>query len=156
MKITVDNDKTLQIEEQNTCIVFFSLALIAFFIARLGYFIIHHESNLREYIGVIIGMVVTSGAGNAFSERIIFRFNRYEKAIRWSRKKIIGSEDSGMIPFRDIIKVHLASMSRGQEAKYRIELVCHNQTIPISAVFEQGSKQKYEQIKNRIDEFIEQ
>ncbi len=154
MKITVDNEKTLQIEEQNTGIILFSFVLFAFFTARLGYLIFQHESSLREYIGVIIGIVVTGGAGNAFSEKIKFQFNRYEKAIRWSRKKIIGTKESGIIPFQDIIKVNLASISQGQETKYRIELVCHNQTIPISAVYEQGNKGKYDQIIKKIVEFI--
>lgn len=154
MKITIENEKTLQIEEQKTCMIVLSIAFFVFFVLRLGYFILHHESSVREYIGVILGIVITCGAGNAFSERTEFQFNRYEKAVKWSKKKIIGSETSGIIPFSDIVDVKLASISLRQDARYRIELVCRNQTIPISAAFVQGDKEKCEQIINRIVECL--
>ncbi len=154
MKITVENEKTLQIEEHNIFTVLFAFILVVFFITKLVSFIFYHESSLRQYIGVILGLLVSFGAGNAFSEKITFQFNQYEKAVRWSKKKAIGSGQSGIIPFGDIIKVNLGTLYMGQDAKYRIELVCRNQTIPVSAVYELGKKVEHEQMIKKIVEFI--
>lgn len=154
MKITVDNESTLQIEEQNTIVVMFALVLFASFIFRLGYLLFQYESNTREYIGVIIGLAVSFFGGNAFSEKVTFQFRRSEKMIKWSRKKLMGEEKSGWIPFQDISNVYLASIGRGQGARYRIEMVCHNEVIPISSVYSQGNKDKHDQIVERIVEYI--
>jgi hypothetical protein len=142
-----------KLREQNTGIILFCLFLFVVYSARLGYLIFQQESNMREYLVMLLGMGITGGAGNAFSEKIKFQFNRYEKAVRWSRKKISGNGTSGIIPFQDIVNVNLNSIGGGQSEKYRIDLVCRKQTVPISAVYS-GDKEKHEQIIKRIDEYV--
>ncbi len=157
MKITRDDSEVLKIEDRHNGIVLLAAIFVVASIAQLINLASAGEQELQPYLIQLVALGIAIGAGNAFSEKSVFQFAAYERAVKWQRKKLLGHAESGLISFDDIEGVHIGTTGFKQARKYRLELVVKGgAAVPLTKVYSQGEREKCEMVGERIKVYIGQ
>lgn len=142
MKITQDDSKILRVEEKNTTIILLAAVVVTFALVRTGFLMYSVGLAYEHYLHWIFIAALAAFAGNSFAEEVSFTFDRTNKVMSWSRKKLFGDKKEGRLSFSAIEDVRIGYRGTGKLAKYRIELVVEGQPFPLSQIYFQGMRAK--------------
>ncbi|BCS98986.1 hypothetical protein DSLASN_46180 [Desulfoluna limicola] len=142
MHITQDDSKILRVEEKNTTIILLAAVVATFALVRTGFLIYSVGPAYEHYLHWVFIAALAAFAGNSFAEEVSFIFDRTNKVMSWSRKKLFRDKEEGRLPFSAIQDVRIGYRGTGKLAKYRIELVVEGQSFPLSRIYFQGMRAK--------------
>jgi hypothetical protein len=142
LKITQDDKKILRVEEKNTTVVLLAAVIITFALVRTGFLIYTFGFAYEHFLHWLFIAGIAGFAGYSFTEEVRITFDRTNKVMDWSRKKLFREKKEGRLAFSAIDDVRIGYRGAGRLAKYRIELVVEGQPFPLSLVYVQGIKAK--------------